>query len=217
MKLIFIVIFMMFTKSSRALLYPASSSLGLVSSVSVPILELLPDRRCIVDWCFQMSYDLPYKLSSFYNIPIWPGKHGTKTRKRDINSFMLDPFNSWSIFEKYNTTKNQGRHPSDFTAGELYQSIEDFLVSYGYHETCLLKSVCELAKHPFAEEHRNLLTDILTFILTPSLHEGFVKSEQVYRESYEDAERSGFLGEDCTFLYPDCKRDLLSNLSKIIS
>ncbi|KAM7364092.1 uncharacterized protein ACRADG_000743 [Cochliomyia hominivorax] len=215
MKLISIMIFIFFSKSSHSLLYPASSTLGLVSSVSVPIMELLPDRRCIVDWCFQMTYELPYKLSSFYNIPIWPGKHSPKTRKRDTNSVFLDSLNNWYIFEKYNINKYKGLHPSDFTAEELYKSIEDFLVSYGYHETCLLKSVCELAKHPFDDEHKNLLTDILTFILTPSLHEGFKRSEQIYRESYEDAERSGFLGEDCTFLYPDCKRDLLSSISII--
>lgn len=91
-------------------------------------MELLPDRRCIIDWCFQMSYDLPYKLSSFYNIPIWPGKHSPKTRKRDLNSIVLESLNNWSKFEKYNTTIQLGRHPSDFTAGELYQGLEDFLV-----------------------------------------------------------------------------------------
>lgn len=100
----------------------------LVSSVSVPITELLPERRCIIDWCFQMSYDLPYKLSSFYNIPIWPGKHSKKPAKRDLSSFLLGSLNNWSMFDKYNTSRYEGRHPSDFTAGELYQSIEDFLV-----------------------------------------------------------------------------------------
>lgn len=42
--------------------------------------------------------------------------------------------------------------------------------SYGFHETCLLRSVCELARHPFADDQQNILTEILTFILTYELN-----------------------------------------------
>ena len=38
--------------------------------------------------------------------------------------------------------------------------------SYGFHDTCLMRSVCELARHPFADDQQNILTEILTFILT---------------------------------------------------
>ncbi|XP_005188037.1 uncharacterized protein LOC101887415 [Musca domestica] len=201
----------------HSLLYPKSTSLGLVASVSVPVTEYLPERRFIVDWCFQMSYDMPYQLSSFYNIPIWPGKHSPiKGRKRSIV-----PSNAWSLEHHWNSigaldnsTAVGRRHPSDFTAGELYRSIEDLLVSYGFDETCLLRAVCELAKHPFdADNQGNILTDVITFILTPSQHEGFDPTETLYRQTYEDAERSGFVGENCASLYPKCESDLLSLLS----
>ncbi|XP_061400296.1 uncharacterized protein LOC133336019 [Musca vetustissima] len=204
---------------SHSLLYPQSSSLGLVASVSVPVTEYLPDRRVIIDWCFQMAYDLPYQLSSFYNIPIWPGKHSpVKNPKRSIaNDNVSSIGNHWHSIEAINNTTTFGsRHPSDFTAGELYRSIEDLLVSYGFDETCLLRSVCELAKHPFDDDNQgNILTDIITFILTPSQHDGFDSTETLYRETYEAAERSGFLGENCAYLYPKCETDLLSLLSHI--
>ncbi|XP_073820058.1 uncharacterized protein [Musca autumnalis] len=206
-------------RGSHSLLYPQSTSLGLVASVSVPVTEYLPERRILIDWCFQMSYDLPYQLSSFYNIPIWPGKHSPiKSRKRSIGTNISWPIeNHWKAIEKlHNTTSiDYSRHPSDFTAGELYQSIEELLISYGYDESCLLRSVCELAKHPFddGDKQGNILTDIITFILTPSQHEGFDKSEILYRQAYEDAERSGFLGENCAHLYPKCETDLLTLFS----
>ncbi|XP_075144979.1 uncharacterized protein LOC142220017 [Haematobia irritans] len=188
---------------------------NLVASVSVPVTEFFPERRILIDWCFQMGYDMPHQLSSFYNIPIWPGKHSPKYRRRSIISDPWPENNHWKSLEAYNTSSSLGMHPSDFSAGELYQSLEDLLVSYGFHETCLLRSVCELARHPFdEEENQNILTDIITFILTPSQHEGFTSSETVYQEAYEEAERSGFLDANCSHMYPDCKVDLLSLLTQ---
>ncbi|XP_013110044.2 uncharacterized protein LOC106088882 [Stomoxys calcitrans] len=158
---------------------------------------------------------MPYQLSSFYNIPIWPGKHSPINRKRSLPSHPWPEPKHWKALAHYNATFSGGMHPSDFSAGELYQSLEDLLLSYGFDETCLLRSVCELARHPFDEaEHHNILTHIITFILTPSQHEGFAPSETLYQETYEEAERSGFLGEDCAYLYPKCSVDLLSLLTK---
>lgn len=36
----------------------------------------------------------------------------------------------------------------------------------GYHEDCLLKSVCELAKTPLHEDEDNIINEIMHFVLT---------------------------------------------------
>ncbi|XP_037942799.1 uncharacterized protein LOC119675665 [Teleopsis dalmanni] len=197
----------------EALLYPASSNLGLTASVSVPVTELLPERKLIIDWCFNMGYDLPYTVAQFYNIPIWPGFQNPKS-KREIQEKSVTKLQK--LYGKYDKKTDANRHPNDFSAGELYQGIEDYLVNYGFHETCVLKTVCNLAQHPFDDEHQNIVTDIVTFFLTPSLHQGFDTSEQIYREAYETAEMSGFLGEDCNKIYADCTMDLLNSFSKVL-
>ncbi|XP_004519828.1 uncharacterized protein LOC101455552 [Ceratitis capitata] len=204
---------------SKALIYPEkSTSLGLVHSVSYPVVEYLPDRSILIDWCFQMSYTLPGTVSAFYNIPIWPGIQSPKQRyARSYNeseSPEVQRHLQW--LEKYDRKINVNQHPMDLTAGELYQGIEDYFSSFDIHETCLLRSVCELAQHPFDDDHHTMLTELLTFMLTPSLHQGFAKHETVYREAYEAAELQGFLGENCTALYADCQKDILSVVTKII-
>lgn len=51
----------------------------------------------------------------------------------------------------------------------------------------------------------------------PSLHEAFSKSETLYREVYEEAERRGFLHYNCAALYHECKQDLLTAITTIIT
>ena len=97
----------------------------MVASVSVPVTEYLPDRRIIMDWCFNTQFNFPSKLSSFYSVPIWP----VKKTKRQVNSL----FNDTEIqtqHQKYTSSLRANKHPRDFTAGELYQNIEDFLSRY---------------------------------------------------------------------------------------
>lgn len=138
-------------------------------------MELSHDRKFFFDWGFQQNYDLPWNSSSFYNIPIWSGfKDGKVRNKRELFE---------SIELKYGVGMN-GIHPNDFTAGEFYEALENLLVrwkyvlylhlirnltyiisSYGFHETCLLKSVCELARYPFDENYNNIVSEIITFIL----------------------------------------------------
>ncbi|XP_030572163.1 uncharacterized protein LOC115770866 [Drosophila novamexicana] len=207
-----VLIFLIGCKYSSTLLFPASSSLGLTSSVSVPIAEFYPERRILIDWCFAISYDLPSDLSSFYSIPIWPGFANYQT-KRELPR---TDNNELSLYAKYGYNALTQTHPKDFSAGELYASIEDAFTSYGFHETCLLRSVCELAKHPFDDMHQHILIDILTFILSPTQHDGFLESEHVYKLAYEQAELYGFLGNDCGHLYAHCKHDILRLISKVM-
>ncbi|XP_017477300.1 PREDICTED: uncharacterized protein LOC108367217 [Rhagoletis zephyria] len=202
-----------------ALIYPQSSTLGLVHSVSYPVVEYLPERSILIDWCFQMSYALPPTVSAFYNIPIWPGIAKPKQRKKraaynQTESLEIQQHLQW--LEKYKRKLGENQHPMDLTAGELYRGIEDYLESLGLDDSCLLRSVCELAQHPFDDRYHTILTELLTFVLTPSLHQGFANHEQIYQETYVAAELHGFLGENCTFLYADCQKDLLSVVTKII-
>ncbi|XP_014096773.2 uncharacterized protein [Bactrocera oleae] len=217
---IFVILSALMLKRSDSLIYPnMSTNLGLVHSVSYPVVEYLPERSILIDWCFQMSYTLPGSVSAFYNIPIWPGIQNPKPRSKrrvdsDNDSLEVQKHLQW--LDKYDRKINVNQHPMDLTAGELYQGIEDYFSSFGVHETCLLRSVCELAQHPFDDNHHTILTELLTFILTPSLHQGFTKHEKIYREAYEAAELHGFLGENCAVLYSKCERDILSAVTKII-
>ncbi|XP_034664492.1 uncharacterized protein LOC117898912 [Drosophila subobscura] len=186
------------------LLFPASSVYQITSSLSVPV--VIPDRKLFWDWGLQMNYALPNKPASFYAATIWPDEFSRRGKRQLRNET-----------SKYVPQGSSDMHPSDFTAGELYESLESMLTRYGFDESCLLRSVCELARHPFDDSQQNMLTGLLTFTLTPSLHEAFAPSETLYREVYEQAEQQGFLGQNCAELYPNCKVDFLSGISSLLS
>lgn len=78
-----------------------------------------------------MNYDLPFNLKQFYNAPIWPDKFDERKR-RGIEFQTESNVTSWHNSElKYeNAEVGSGKHPSDFTAGELYHSFENLLVRY---------------------------------------------------------------------------------------
>ncbi|XP_001359131.4 uncharacterized protein [Drosophila pseudoobscura] len=180
------------------LLFPASTSLQVTSSISIP-LDLPTRTKVFMDMGFQMNYNLPNLLSSFYNSTIWADELSRRS-KRQLNSQM-----------------DSALHPSDITAGELYVGLEHMLENYGYHRSCLLRSVCELSLHPFAEDHiYGLVTQVITFLLTPSQHEGFGVGEQLYRDIYERAEQIGFLGGDCQSAYPSCEMDIVNLVTRIV-
>ncbi|XP_037949610.1 uncharacterized protein LOC119680723 isoform X2 [Teleopsis dalmanni] len=157
---------------------------------------------------------MPYNVSQFTSVAIWPY---SRKYARDLDFVNKTTDLRVNGGEYGEDSSGRKIHSKDFTAGELYRSFEDLLVSYDFHETCLLRSVCELARHPFAEEQQNILTEVLTFFLTPSLHESFAKNEDLYREVYEEAEQCGFLGENCSEIYNECKQDLISAVTKIVT
>lgn len=88
-------------------------------------------RTFYFDWGFQMNYDFPYNLSSFYNAPIW------KLEKRDVNNdyprgFSKLNFNDLETLKYNGAFKNwlvpsKNGHFFDFTAGELYNSLESLI------------------------------------------------------------------------------------------
>uniref|UniRef100_A0A1I8MIX2 Uncharacterized protein n=1 Tax=Musca domestica TaxID=7370 RepID=A0A1I8MIX2_MUSDO len=206
--------------SVSALLFPAASTLQLTVLVSAPVEN--PFRKIYWDWGIQINYDMPFSPKNFINVPIWPNKwedefEGESRRRRELlgDHEAQGNLTWWQIAERYGGN-DLHKHPSDFTAGELYYALENLLISHGFHETCLLRSVCELARHPFDNAHRNLLTEIVTFVLSPSLHDAFSETEALYREAYEIAERNGFLQYSCAELYSECREDILTALTSLI-
>ncbi|XP_073819314.1 uncharacterized protein [Musca autumnalis] len=199
------------------LVFPASSAFQVTILVSAPVEN--PIRKIFWNWGIQSNYDLPFSPQNFINVPLWPNKWEVDDRRKRRELLSDHDFQgnqTWGkIAERYGGNDME-KHPSDFTAGELYYSLENLLTSYGFHETCLLRSVCELARHPFDDAHTNLLTEILKFILSPSLHEAFSDTETLYRDVYEAAERNGFLQYDCAELYSECQEDLLTTLTNVI-
>lgn len=135
------------------LFFPAASVYQVTASLSVPI--VLPYRKLFWDWGLQMNYDVPSKPSSFYDATIWADEFARRDKRQLRNET-----------QKYVNPMLGSLHPGDFTAGELYESVESMLTRYGFDESCLLRSVCELARHPFDDGHQNMLTALLTFTLT---------------------------------------------------
>ncbi|XP_034112295.1 uncharacterized protein LOC117573300 [Drosophila albomicans] len=205
---IIVVIVVLTTGTTGFLLYPASTILQLTSSMSVPI-DIPDARKVFMDLGFQMNYNMPYDVASFYNPTIW--SNALERRRRHTDGFT-------GTVKELMEAEN-GIHPNDFTAGELYTGLERRLEENGFHKSCLLRSVCEIALHPLADDHSysfTLIVKIITFLLTPSQHEGFGPNEKLYQHRYERAEKIGFMGGDCQKAYPKCELDVLTIFSKIV-
>ncbi|ALC47291.1 CG13613 [Drosophila busckii] len=180
------------------LLFPASTVLQLTSSMSVPM--DLPKRVVFMDLGFQMNYNLPFELASFYNPAIWANAYERRHKRQSLNY----------------TAATTNWQPNDYTAGELYAALEQQLQDYGFHSSCLLRCVCELALHPFAD-NQSLLVQIINLLLTPSQHEGFAAHEHAAQQRFEQAERLGFMGGDCQRAYAKCELDILGFISRLVS
>ncbi|XP_037732805.1 uncharacterized protein LOC119563467 [Drosophila subpulchrella] len=189
------------------LLYPASTTLQITSSISIPA-DLNTRTKVFVDMGFQMNYNLPATVSAFYNSTIWADELARR-QKRQLDNRLDANLQQENLGDLM--------HPSDLTAGQLYKGLERMLETYGFHRSCLMRSVCELALHPFAEDHfYGMVTQVITFLLTPSQHEGFAENEQHYRDKYERAEQIGFLGGQCHRSYPSCKIDIINLATRLV-
>ncbi|XP_017084006.1 uncharacterized protein LOC108116576 [Drosophila eugracilis] len=189
------------------LLFPTTTALQVTSSISIPA-DLNVRTKVFIDLGFQMNYNLPYALSSFYNTSIWADELARREKRQLDNNYYTN---------LQQIELESGLHPADFTAGQLYAGLEKVLESYGFHRSCLLRSVCELALHPFAEDHfYGMVTQVITFLLTPSQHEGFAENEHLYRERYEKAEQIGFLGGQCHLTYPNCEIDIINLATRLV-
>ncbi|KAL7050188.1 hypothetical protein ACKWTF_003981 [Chironomus riparius] len=113
--------------------------------------------------------------------------------------------------------KKKPKVKRDLTAAELYSGLKDTLKVSGYHEDCLLKSICELARHPLTDHDNDLVYEILHFVLTPSVHQGFDSETEVDEQRiYEEAETIGNSDGDCELFYSSCESSPLNSISQIM-
>ncbi|CRL05446.1 CLUMA_CG018474, isoform A [Clunio marinus] len=114
--------------------------------------------------------------------------------------------------------KRDSNENGDISAGLFYSGIRNSMAFAGYHEDCLIKCVCELAKHPLEHDHDNLINEVTHFILTPSRHQSFdSKFETEEKKIFEEAEKLGSSGADCDKLYGNCKVSPLDIISNFIN
>jgi len=209
----------------NGLFFPQYTVLQIVAAVSWPIVD--PDRKAFMNVGFQFNYAMPFQPSSFYDPTYWRRdlsddsvevqKHNNTIRLNGTDDDVKNMTKRDTVDNKIDGTKyhSELNNHQDISAGELYRSLESLLVEAGYHETCLLKSVCEVARHPFHkdDEHEDLLAEILQFVLTPSTHQGFGNNEHYLKGRYEAAEDIGRMGGDCDMVYADCGTSIVDKLS----
>lgn len=116
-------------------------TLQLTVLVSAPVEN--PFRKIYWDWGIQINYDMPFSPKNFINVPIWPNKwedefEGESRRRRELlgDHEAQGNLTWWQIAERYGGN-DLHKHPSDFTAGELYYALENRLIRYEQHERCL--------------------------------------------------------------------------------
>ncbi|KAH8346233.1 hypothetical protein KR067_013055 [Drosophila pandora] len=202
-----LIVIVLISPIGGLLLFPSTTVLQLTSSISIP-LDLPTRTKVFVDMGFQMNYNLPTTVSAFYNASIWADELSRRQKRHLPNS---------TDMQSLEREQEDVMHPGDLTAGQMYLGLENLLETYGVHRSCLLRSVCELALHPFAENHYYaMVTQAITFLLTPSQHEGFAEDEQHYRDKYERAEQIGFLGGECHLAYPSCDMDIINLATRLV-
>jgi len=77
--------------------------LKLTITVSVPVTELPKYQRVFIDLGLQMNYVLPYQLSDFYNVPIWPKDKIEEHFAQRHFKRAPDNFRNYSIMDFYKT------------------------------------------------------------------------------------------------------------------
>ena len=110
--------------------------------------------KCGVNLGIQVNYALPQRPDRVYRPIYWQ----TRSMTNETDGGREHKYDDGLI-----------KFRRDLSAGEVYDTIKQSLQLAGYHEECLLKSICELAQLKIhREEHtvENLPADILEFVLT---------------------------------------------------
>ncbi|KAG5671911.1 hypothetical protein PVAND_002080 [Polypedilum vanderplanki] len=228
----------------KALFFPQYTILQL-SMCLIAQVSAITSHRVAVNHGFQINYNLPFNVSSFYSPMFWARKISKSsnmfidffermTESDDIAGNEDETVESATLIEEDETTtetlleRNQRMiykddFYTDLSAGQFYASIIETMEYAGYHEDCLLKSVCELAKIPIYHEdnkqiEEDIMSEVLHFVLTPSLHQAFDSEREMGdKELYEEAEKIGKEDGDCELIYTECKMSPLHAISNFIS
>lgn len=110
------------------------------------------------NWGIQCNYDLPFNYSFYVNPPFWEQRSASVVGKNGLGYR--------EIGETYEQSKK--RVKKDLNVDEFYDFVYQSIPSMGYHKTCILKSICELAKVPLHQNdgEEDILHEILHFVLT---------------------------------------------------
>lgn len=114
-----------------------------------PITTIPDMRRVQINIGFQINYNLPFRLSNFYDPMYWARAMSNASSP----AMFID-------------VKKTSRAKRELTAGQLYSGLKQTFGLTGYHEDCLIKSVCELAKSPLFKDEDNVIHEIMHFLLT---------------------------------------------------
>lgn len=214
------------SRQKRALFYPQFTVLQ-INVALVSQISYITSHRVAINSGFAMSYGLPFKPSQFYDPIYWARSNKNETSligaffNRMIES--SDDDNEEEVTESATEAVENDRDyimriaKRDVSAGEFYHGIKEALSVAGYHEECLLKCVCELAKHPLVEDNDNLMAELLHFVLTPSVHKAFDgEDESDLQKAFEDAEMFGNIGGDCDLMYDKCETSPLHKISNFV-
>lgn len=80
------------------------------------------EQRFLMDWCLQISFEIPANVS---NSIIWPESDGDDTVQHPFNKREIDISESYQQQVK---ASNSQMHPYDWTAAELYTALEELLI-----------------------------------------------------------------------------------------
>ncbi|XP_063709312.1 uncharacterized protein LOC134837849 [Culicoides brevitarsis] len=180
--------------------------MAVVSLVESPDLN---NRKVQVNSGWQTNFDLPSTVRVFTNPVNFPGWY----KKRSLDEQNLVRQKRKANYEKY---LNGTRIVNDIPAGAFYNSFREMLPMYGYHEECLERSICEMAKHPIHRHEDCVLAEVLHVLLTPSEHQSFDDNELHDKEYYEKVEELGRHGADCEEIFHLCDESPLTHFTKLL-
>ncbi|XP_035778422.1 uncharacterized protein LOC118459285 [Anopheles albimanus] len=165
-------------------------------------------RRLGINLGYQVNYNLPFNLMAFYKPTYWA---------RALIGIVQGRFQPTTVVSARDFKRSVTHQNSDLTAGQLYRAAEELMDAMEFGSDCLAKSVCELAHSPLHRDanQEDLLSEIVHFLLTPSVHRSFGDAEYRDRIKYEMAENLGASGADCELVYASCPNSLLAHHSKL--
>ena len=138
----------------------------------------ITSHRVAINVGFQINYNLPFQLKDFYSPMYWARSLSNigNITSNFINAFVQGKSNDVDDTaiettikpksKKKKKKKSKTKIKRDLSAGQLYAGLRETMSMSGYHEDCLLKSVCELAKTPLHEDEDNVINEIMHFVLT---------------------------------------------------
>ncbi|CAD7087082.1 unnamed protein product [Hermetia illucens] len=215
------------SRSSRALLFPASSTAGIFVALAIPI--DLPNRNVFLSYNFEANYNLPFEgwhyipgplLGFEYESEPSATEDGEASEGRKINNdknstIVISETNRKHKKKKKFTSKvNKERKTkrnaavSLISRAHIYKIFEEKFKHSGFKgKPCLLRTICEVNWLDFGSNN-GVYGDILHIIFKPTSTENEELPEEYYL-----AELNG-LSDRCSVYYKMCPKSVLKLISR---